>query len=102
MAFPLLALASEPATQFAVRQPAGPATHLRTHLNIQPANCPLNFLRSNLNAQVSGFMRRFLDFCISVPGASRVGGEPEGVQGGCPKLGHPAGAWPCRDEQREE
>lgn len=28
--------------------------------------------------------------------AERVGGEPEGVEGGCAKLGLPAGAWPCR------
>lgn len=34
--------------------------------------------------------------------ANRVGGEPEGVQGGCPKLNLPAGACPCRDELRDE
>ena len=74
---------------------------LSPHLSIQPSNCLLNFLRINLNAQASVFMRRFLDSCVSAPGESREGGEPEGVQGGCPRLRHPAGAWPCRDEHRE-
>lgn len=34
--------------------------------------------------------------------ASRAGGEPEGVQGGCPKLIIPAGACHRRDEHREK
>jgi len=46
-------------------------------------------------------MATFLPFCVSVQvqvqvqvrmQAARVGGEPEGVKGGCPKLCHPAGA----------
>jgi hypothetical protein len=40
---------------------------LPTHQSIQPSNCLLNVLRINLVAQASGFMRRFLDSCVSVP-----------------------------------
>lgn len=58
-------------------------------------SCQAIQLSEHLDSWLSAFLQSWTQ-------APRVGGEPEGVQGGCPKLRLPAGACPCRDELRDE